>query len=94
MESTYPISFDGQVAGTYDEPQGTVYIVNGAAGQGFLGPFYDPQPEWSAWREHIHGYSRLKANPNILHFDYVDHDGNVVHSITLGEPFKGIPYDD
>src|SRR5690554_2032085 len=53
MERTYPISFDGQVSGSYKRAKGTVHILNGAAGQGFLGP-WDPQPEWSAWRTHTH----------------------------------------
>lgn len=32
MEMSYPISTDGVVAGTYEKPEGTVHITNGAAG--------------------------------------------------------------
>jgi len=91
MEASYPIAFDGEVSGTFDKPAGTVHIVNGGAGQGFLGPFTDPQPLWTEWREHVHGYSRLNADLKTLRFDFVADNGTLVHTITLGQPFKGIP---
>jgi hypothetical protein len=89
MEKTYPISFDSQVSGTFENPMGTVHVVNGAAGQFVLGPFTDPQPAWSAWRTNIHGFSRLNANLTSFAFEFVAFNGTVLDSFNLGQPFKG-----
>jgi len=95
MERTYPISFDGVISGNYSKPQGTVHIGAGMAGQGFLGPWeHKSPPSWNAWRQHIHGYSKITANLQELNFSFIANNGTTLDSITLGEPFKGTYYFD
>jgi hypothetical protein len=91
MERSYPVSYDATVCGDYSNPCGTVHIVNGAAGQPFLGPPY-PLPKWSAFRSHTHGYARMTASLDELQWDFVNKTtGETIDTFTLGNPFKGVP---
>jgi hypothetical protein len=81
MERTKPVAF-GRVAGTYEQPQGPVYIVNGAAGQDFLAKFR-PLTDWIAWRENFHGFGRLSATKDTLKFEFVEMEGRVLDGLQL-----------
>jgi len=90
MERSYPVSYDATVCGSYSNPCGTVHVVNGAAGQPFLGPPY-PKPSWSAFRNHTHGYARMTATLDELQWDFVSKStGETIDSFTLLNPFKGM----
>jgi len=90
MERSYPVTYDATVCGTYSNPCGTVHIVNGAAGQPFLGPPW-PLPDWSAFRNHTHGYARMTASLDELQWDFVSKtNGETIDTFTLLNPFKGM----
>jgi len=89
MERSYPVTYDATVCGDYSNPCGTVHIVNGAAGQPFLGPPW-PKPDWSAFRNHTHGYARMTATLDDLKWDFVSKTtGETIDTFTLGNPFQG-----
>jgi len=83
METTYPITFDGAVAGTMEQPEGTIHVTSGAAGMDFLGPFY-PAPSYSRFRSLTHGYSRLMVTWDTLQHQFIaTNNGTVVDEFTI-----------
>jgi len=89
MERSFPVTYDASICGNYSNPCGTVHIVNGAAGQPFLGPPF-PKPEWSAYRTSTYGYARMTATLTSLKWDFVSKvNGSTIDTFTLGNPWPG-----
>eukprot|EP00730_Choanoeca_flexa_P015335 TRINITY_DN7022_c0_g1_i3.p1 TRINITY_DN7022_c0_g1~~TRINITY_DN7022_c0_g1_i3.p1 ORF type:complete len:147 (+),score=31.38 TRINITY_DN7022_c0_g1_i3:392-832(+) len=85
-ERTYPV-YKRQPIKTYHQPNATVYVVNGAAGD-----IEGTQNDWKRdidWRafhneERYTGYSRMEANKQALSWTYYDaKHGQVVDTWTL-----------
>ena len=63
----------GTGASPYHNPQGTVHVVIGMAGDGFCcGGWSDTPPRWSAFREDSFGYTRVHVESDTeLRLDYI-----------------------
>eukprot|EP01063_Lacrimia_lanifica_P008922 TRINITY_DN15998_c0_g1_i1.p1 TRINITY_DN15998_c0_g1~~TRINITY_DN15998_c0_g1_i1.p1 ORF type:complete len:573 (+),score=191.29 TRINITY_DN15998_c0_g1_i1:72-1790(+) len=68
-ERTYPLAFGYHEAG-YVNPNATVYVVNGGAGnQEIHDPFTKDPPSWSAFRANTFSYSRVLIH-NATHLQW------------------------
>ena len=96
FERTYPVYNDlklSNATGTYDDPyidpSGPIHAVVGTGGGLLYGTlpltetFDEHAPAWSAYREEVHGYSRLHVTNNTLHFEFVHTDGLVAHEFWI-----------
>eukprot|EP01083_Nonionella_stella_P022566 62410_1 len=66
---------NNDAAGVYVNPKYTVHVVIGMSGdnEGLTNSWYNPQPEWSAYRVTKLGYTKLKIyNQTRLEFKFID----------------------
>eukprot|EP01102_Stenamoeba_stenopodia_P005611 TRINITY_DN16355_c0_g1_i1.p1 TRINITY_DN16355_c0_g1~~TRINITY_DN16355_c0_g1_i1.p1 ORF type:complete len:162 (+),score=22.67 TRINITY_DN16355_c0_g1_i1:86-571(+) len=84
-ERMYPV-FENETLGTYSDPKAPVYINNGCGGAHANDPFCDydsswftPQPEWSAMRFTIPGYSVLQITGDQLNYRMMGSDDGQIH---------------
>jgi acid phosphatase type 7 len=61
---------------------GPIHITVGTAGRRLYGPFRDPKPEWSIFREASYGYSKIKVTKQEISVQFIRLNG------TIGDEFK------
>eukprot|EP00929_Paragymnodinium_shiwhaense_P053867 TRINITY_DN27008_c0_g1_i2.p1 TRINITY_DN27008_c0_g1~~TRINITY_DN27008_c0_g1_i2.p1 ORF type:complete len:655 (-),score=91.28 TRINITY_DN27008_c0_g1_i2:3-1943(-) len=88
FERSYPMHQGQAVASSYKNPQASIYVVTGSAGNSELEePFDRPQPQWSAYRSNGFGYSVMTVhNATHLQMQFVTTDPPALQT---GQP---LPY--
>jgi len=85
-ERSLPV-YNLTVAGTYDNPKGTVHVLAGMAGAVCCGEWWnDPQPSWSGFRySDDFGFTRFHVfNGTTLHWEFIRNwDGEVYDDFWL-----------
>eukprot|EP00595_Chromulina_sp_UTEXLB2642_P000868 CAMPEP_0196766898 /NCGR_PEP_ID=MMETSP1095-20130614/32505_1 /TAXON_ID=96789 ORGANISM="Chromulina nebulosa, Strain UTEXLB2642" /NCGR_SAMPLE_ID=MMETSP1095 /ASSEMBLY_ACC=CAM_ASM_000446 /LENGTH=324 /DNA_ID=CAMNT_0042131801 /DNA_START=497 /DNA_END=1471 /DNA_ORIENTATION=- len=72
-ERTYPLYNSTTVQFNYENPQGTVYILQGGSGNREGNDGYPTElPDWSSHRESAVGYGIMTIKDSIITFDYYE----------------------
>ena len=81
--------YDGPVA-FHDNPQATVHILIGTAGQGFQIRPMDPRPEWNEALYEKFGYAILNVvNSTCLVWETINNvDGSIIDKVVITQPLN------
>jgi len=91
LEYTKPVFNETEIDDSYHNAQGTVYIVNGAAGdkEGIDPTFMPGNIPWREWTSSLSlhtAYTRVTANQTALTWEFMDSDtGKLAKSFTMSK---------
>jgi len=98
-ERTYPIfdavPDDSQLqihnkVQTFTSPNKTMHILTGTSGIDLDGWIDEVAPDWSAYREATHGYTKIEVTRNILKGKFVRVDGSIADEFAIVKPYAKI----
>jgi len=93
-ERSYPV-FDGipdkafkmvNKVPTFQNPTKPIHLLSGTAGVGLDG--WKDAPTWSAFREAVHGYTKIEISRTTLKGRFIRQDGSIADEFAIVQPGK------